>query len=483
MAQTCMLFRSRSITIASRSCLALLMLSTTGVAQSVEEGSTDSVASADDVSNEKEPTNKRKIRFDRAPDAGTSTPSSNENDQGTGPQTSLDELLAYADDHAPSLGTARAQVGIAKANIAAAQPFFPSNPIVGGSIGSRNSAGQSGLEYQVNLSQQIEIAGEPFLRRKAARAETKAATFVEAEVRWQIHVTVHRLHNELLLMRARREQAERFVQFSETLRRIAKGQVDAGEASPLTLLVADADLAQTRSELIDIAQREASTRTQLSSTIGWPQETRLRVVGTLPEVSHAQKTTMLLGKMAESHPSLKARKEAVTARKARLKAQRRSAWPKPTIGGSYAREAGLGGQAAADIWLFNLSLPIPLWRRNPGGVAKAAAEVQLAQSRERQVTTVLERNLERTANSMNAAADRVKLYEQSVIPQLEKNLKSLERAYELGEVNLLQVSQTRQRLLDSSRQYLDARISYFRAAAALEGFVGADLVLSNGKTL
>ena len=38
-----------------------------------------------------------------------------------------------------------------------------------------------------------------------------------------------------------------------------------------------------------------------------------------------------------------------------------------------------------------------------------------------------------------------------------------------------QVSQTRERLLKATREYIDARITYYEAAATLEGLAGTEL--------
>ena len=392
----------------------------------------------------------------------------------------LTELLAYAADHAPALATADAQVALAKAEVTTEAPWFPKNPELSGSMGPRSSAGDTGLQYEVSLTQKLEVSGERGLRKRAAEAEQKVAGSRNGALIWSLHVEVHRLHNELLLMAERRSQAERFVAFSESLQKIAKGQVEAGESSALTLLVADADLAQTRSALLEVRQQESLTRIALAGLVGWPRTKALSVEGELPGRGRAPATEKLLKLMAKHHPSLLVRREAVAARQARLEAERRSAFPDPTIGASYAREPGVGGQASTDIWLFNLSVPLPLWQRNQGGVARAAAELDLARGEATQVERSLENHIQRAATALNSASERVEIYETSVIPQLQKNLNALQKAYELGEVNLLQVSQTRERLLEGTKQYLDARVSYFGAVAQLEGLIGTELFTAGG---
>lgn len=387
----------------------------------------------------------------------------------------LAELLAYAESHAPAIATADARVSVATAGVTTAAPWFPENPELSGSMGPRSSGGNSGVQYEISLAQKLEIGGERGLRKRAAEAEKKFAGSQKAAIAWQLHVEVHRLHNELLLMAERRNQAQRFVVFSESLQKIASGQVKAGESSPLTLLVADADLAQTKSVLLNVLQKEASTKIALAGLVGWPRSKPFHVRGQLPDRTRAPDTEMLLKLMAKHHPTLAVRREAVAASQARLVAERRSVFPDPTIGATYAREPAIGGQPNTEIWQFNLSVPIPLWQRNQGEVARATAELEVARGEAAEATNSLESRVQMAAFALNSASERVELYEKSVIPQLQQNLNSLQRAYELGEVDLLQVSQTRERLLEGTEQYLDARVSYFDAMAQLEGLIGTEL--------
>jgi len=434
---------ARRITIAGRSCLFALLLSSSGWAQE----------SAVKVS-----------------------PSETSGPRGV----SLAELLSHAEANAPLLATAKARVGVATAGVEAEAPWFPQNPQLMVRVGSRSGGGNAGLQYMALLTQKLEIAGERGLRRKAARADEKVAQLGREAARWHLHVEVHRHFNQLLLLAQRRQQAERFVEFSESLQKIAAGQVKAGEEAPLTLLVAEADVAQTKSALLSIQQQESVTQTTLKGLIGWPQEKPLRAQGALPQARSAPSVSELLDLMGKHHPSLQVRREAVKAGHARLRAERRQAWPKPTVGALYGREPGLG-EPDADIMLFHLSVPLPLWRRNQGGIAKAQAEIDVASSQEVELRTRLETELQAAATALDTAAAQVALYEERVMPRLEQNLKALQKAYELGEVDLLQVSQTRQRLLDGSRSYLDARIEYFGARAVLEGYVGTELPETSGE--
>ena len=394
----------------------------------------------------------------------------------------LDEVLVWADAHAPPIRTARARVGAAEATQIEASIALPANPQVGIGAGGRQVGGDVGVELEASVSQQLEVAGEPALRRTWAARQREVAEAEVNEARWLVHVQAHRLFATLLMSEERIAQAARFVEFAQSLRAIAAHKVEAGEAAPLVLLVADADLAQTSMALVSATQQRDQLRAQLSALIGWPaQRSLLSIQGELPPVRPSPEIEALMASMARNHPSLRVRELAVAAQRARHNLAERDAWPQPTLGLSYGREAPvLLGDRAAHIWMFSLTVPLPLWRTNQGERAMAKAQAEIADRERDEAITRLVGELRQAAIALDAAAERVALFQSGVLPQLEKNLALLQRAYELGEVDVTQVSQTREQLLDATSQAITARVTYYEAAATLEGLIGTELWQQEG---
>lgn len=389
----------------------------------------------------------------------------------------LEQLLIFADARSPAIQTARARVGLAQAQVEQSKVYFPANPQLGVSVGGRSSGGATGLELEISAQQQLEVAGEQGLRQRAALDQQRLAKASVNEVRWAIHVEVHRVFVHLLLSRERVAQARRFIDFAQSTREIAAKQVEAGELSPVNLVVAEADLAQTRGALIQAQQEQLSLQAQLIALIGWPGSTLPPIKGQLPEVIAPPALPALLAAMAKHHPSLRAREIAVRASYSQLLLQQREAWPEPTVGLSYGREAAVGPGAGNPnhVWMLSLSVPLPTWQTNQGPRAQAAAEVSIAQRQRDEVATALRAQIIQAALAIDSAMQRVALYQGDIVPRHEQNLQSLKRAYELGEVDIHQVSQTRERLLNATAQYIDARIIYFDAVATLEGLIGAEV--------
>jgi cobalt-zinc-cadmium efflux system outer membrane protein len=387
----------------------------------------------------------------------------------------LEQLLVYADNHSPVIRIAQARVGLAGADIVDAEILFPTNPQLDFGAGVRTIDDATGFKFEVAVQQQFEIAGEPGLRLEAAQDQQRLAIAAVNEIRWSVHVEVHRLFVGLLLVRERMAQAESFVAFSQAMRDTAARQVEAGESSPLILLVADADLAQTRETVISVRQAHRALQAHLEGVIGWPLSYFPPVEGVLPDIRSAPVEEELLRMMAENHPSLRTRELAVVASRGRFLLEERESWPEPTLGFSYGRQSALASEAEVGVWLFNLSLPILMWRTNQGDRARAEADLQVADLEREASVIQLRSDLLLAASALNAAVERVSLYETGIVPQLEQNLALLQRAYELGEVDVHEISQTRERLLNATGRHIDARIAYYETAVALEGFVGTEI--------
>ncbi len=388
-------------------------------------------------------------------------------------EVTLPQLLAYADANAPAIRLARARAARADAEVAAARPLLRRNPFVNLALGARTIGPDAYLETEVTVRQPLEIAGERGLRLRAAEQARKVARAGLDEVRWALHVQVHRLFLDALLARERARVADRVVAFAEDLDRIAAQRIAAGEAPPLDRLVSRTDLARAREQRVEAHRRAEAAAIRLAEVVGWPPDRTLVPAGTLPPIRRARPASDLAQLAAQHHPSFRTRALVVDAAHADVRRARREAWPEPTVGFTYGRE---GGPAPNDnIWLFTLRLPVPLWNRNQGDRARAAADLEIARTERRVLHVQWRRRLERAAAAVDAAAARVEIYGHDVLPSVERNLALLRRAFELGEIDLLTVSQTRERLLASQAQALDARGAYGQALADLEALVGTEV--------
>ncbi len=394
-------------------------------------------------------------------------------DPSTSSEVSLARLLAYADQHAPAIRVARARSRRGDAEVEAASLILQSNPEIEAGVGRRAIGPATFFEAEASIQQRIEIAGERGLRVETAERTREVALSEQDEARWLVHAAVHTLFLDSLIARERVGAAERVVRFSEELQHVAQRRVDAGDDAPLAMLVVRADLAQARERLIAAQLEEKAALLVLAEAVGWPADRPLTPKGTLPPVRAARPVSDLVRLAAQRHPALRTQALAVAEAESRTRLEAREAWPEPTVGFAYAREGG--ESPAPDIGLFTVGLPLPFWNRNQGERARASVALDTARAEQAALGVRLQNRIARAAAAVNAAAQRIKIYGADVIPAVERNLELIRRAYDLGEIDIHDVSQTRERVLDAQSRVIDARSEYSRALADLEAQVGTEL--------
>ncbi len=395
-------------------------------------------------------------------------------DPVTAQQVSLDELLAYADAHAPRVRVGRQQAALGEAEIEAASPWLQDNPELGAAAGGRRIGSTTLFQLELSLEQRIEIAGERGLRLEAAEATRDLARIDLTQARWEVHAEVHALFYDMLLAKKRLGAADQLVAFAESLHDIADKRARAGDTAPFTLLVAQAELAQARQARVAEQQVGAAAELALAAVVGWPTGRLPELRGSLGPVRRAPALSRLEAMALRHHPVLRGMALALRAADAQVRLEDREAWPEPALGVVYARDGEEAGPAT-HLWLGTLSVPLPIWQRNQAGRARARAERELTRAEGGALQATLRARLARAAGAVDAAAARVKIFGTHILPAFERNLGKIKRAYDLGEIDIHEVSQIRERVLATQQQGLAALSDYYRAVAELEALLGTDI--------
>ena len=395
-----------------------------------------------------------------------------------GPKTtpvSLQTILAHADEHAPWMLVGRAQLERGQAAVDGASVVLQDNLISGAMVGPRFSEGDRGIDFQIWLRQPIEIAGERKQRRETAEKVQELTNKELEETQWLVHREVHAAFHTALVARERWKLVDKIVVSTEELLSVAQRRLQAGDISPLAVRLAEGELAQAQQASLTAERGYRASQLDLAEVAGWPPSTLPDPQGELDEPKQAPPVDELLALARRLHPGLAARSSAVDAARARVTLENREAWPEPSIGATYTRESIPSAQLYEHLIQGVVRFPIPTSQRNQAGRAQARADLAARQSEQQAFRQTLETRLTRAAISVNADAKRIAAYGTEILPAFEGNLALLQRAFELGEVDLLQVLVARERLLRIQQDALTAHQDYYRDVAALEAEVGAEV--------
>jgi cobalt-zinc-cadmium efflux system outer membrane protein len=388
---------------------------------------------------------------------------------------SLGGILVHADRHSPVLAVARSTRSRAEAARVAASPLLPSNPELTVAVGPRTGGAGRGLDIQASVTQQIQIAGERGLRIDAAERMVDLTDAEIEQIRWFVHCDVHAAFHSALVEQRRLRLAERVVAFQREVLRFAERQIAAGEVAPLTLRLAEAEVAQAQQVLVGAEQAFLASRIRLAQLSGWPASKPPLPQGQVDEPREPATLARLLTVARQRLPSLRAAAARIQEARARTVLADREAWPKPSLGLQYSRESNPPAEGADDIVMGVVSVPIPSFQRNQAERAQARADQRVAEAELDAASRLLEGQIAEARSEVVAAAERTRAYGAEVLPRFEENLTLLKRAFELGEIDILALSTGRERFLRIQSDALAAQLDYFSALAGLERVVGVDL--------
>lgn len=408
------------------------------------------------------------------PRPATTTDATTEAPIVEGRTVSLAEVLEQARAHAPEVLRAEARLELGVAEREAAAPRLPGNPNLYLGVGGRTNRFGTNVELQAQLSQPFEIAGERRMRLGAAAAYHDALAQRHALVQWQAEVEARAAFYLALVERRRAQTAALAEDFSHAVVEVTDVLVKAGEESPLRLRLARAELAHARQARQEADRRYRAACIRLAERVGSPPDEPLVPRGELPEARSVElergpEVTARRGSSdASEHPAVVAMQAEVDAAEAEAAAARRDAWPHPSLGIYVAREREPGTPITSRVALATISLPLPLWQRNQGARARARARLRIASTERAVLRRTLDRERRRAADALDTAARRLEIYAADVLPRFSENLVLLRRAFELGEIDLLEVFVERERFLRFQDEALDVYVDYIEATRDLE---------------
>ena len=451
-----------STTVISSRCAALLAI--VGLAASAEPPRKNTVREA--------PAPHLRPAAESETDAGVETSAP---EPVPGDDVGLAEILAFADEHSPALSVARSSRAKAAAAKVGASQLLDSNPQVSVAAGPRFGISGVGGDVEASLSQQIQIAGERGARLDAAErfAETTDAQIEQA--RWLVHCDVHAAFHRALVERERLRLADRVVAFQQEVLRIVRKQIAAGETAPLSLRLAEAEVAQATQAAVAARQSFLASRLRLAQLAGWPIARPPIPIGTSDLPRDPPPQERLIAVAQDKQPRLRAAVAAIREAQARSVTADREAWPRPSLGIAYRREGNPTTEGAYDVLMGVVSIPIPSLNTNQGARAEARADVSVAEAELAAARSLLSGQIAESRSEVVAAAQRTQAYGTEILPRFEENLTLLRRSFELGEIDLLALSFGRERFMRIQSDALAAQLDYFVALAGLERLVGVDL--------
>jgi outer membrane protein, heavy metal efflux system len=363
--------------------------------------------------------------------------------------------------------TAEAEVRAARARLAGAAVPLAFNPELSGGAGSRGGDAGRTLEYEVALSQRVELAGQRGARVAAARAALGAAEARLAATRARIAADVRELLGRVEAARLRVEVAAEAQRLAADAASATERRFQAGDVARIDVNGARIELGRAARTALGAEQEHAAAVTELELALGAEPGT-LDVVFELEgeDAGATSPVDALVRDALAARRDVAAARLDVDAAAAEATLAARAAVPTPALGVSVAREE------RAHIVLGTLSVELPLFARGQAERGAASARVDQA----RIALAALER---RAAQEVRLAVERVRAARRTLetfdprsTAALAENLALAARAHQAGQIDLVRYQLLRHEALDARRERIDALEAVNRAAAQLDRALG-----------
>mgnify|MGYP000480517449 CR=1 FL=1 len=274
----------------------------------------------------------------------------------------------------------------------------------------------------------------------------------------------------MIAMRTRElEIARESLAFSREIARIEARRVEVGEVGRASLLVARTDVATWQQEVARVERALQTERALLATAVGLPEGALDNLAPGLPEPADLPSLATLIEQAKASNPRLARLRSEQERASSALDLAKKEARQDITLGYSHERNGVRVGEAVNVLFI---ALPIQLWNRNEGDIARAEASIVASSAQHDQAIAELSQHLTAARARAESAREQTRLYRELVSPEIDANLALLLRAYEEGEIDLVTASMGRAKLLEAEARELQNRQIYLDARLDIEALVG-----------
>ena len=381
---------------------------------------------------------------------------------------SLDEATALALQANPQLAVAmrEREVESGQALQAATRP----NPTLSAEIEDLRSRYRNST---LLISQQLETAGKRDMRMAAADASLAVA---DADIRIaqaETSAKVYAAFYQVLAAQQAQTLATELLQIATTSKETTAKRVLAGKVSPVEETKAKVAEAGSKIELANANQQLTAAKKRLSSLWGKGLDQELAFTAT-GELENFQAIASLNDLMAQlpASPQLKKANLAITQKQAFSNIEKAKQTPDVTLSLGARRNEELGGITQA---IFGLSVPIPLFDKNQGGLQSAKARemqsLDVKTALENQLATELADAYARRQAQVEASV----VYKNDILQGAQSAYEAARKGFEFGKFSFLEVLDAQRTLFQAKTQYIQTLASARLAEADMQNILGLNL--------
>lgn len=390
-------------------------------------------------------------------------------------QVSLEALVSEVLEHNPELNFYRAEIAAAKGERRTAGT--PANPEVSATLGHKRVSGiGDGVAWSVSAQQTIEWPGRVPLRKAMANRQITLAELGLAQFNAALAARTRALAVALFAAQekaaATREVADRF----QSLREVLVQRDPAGLTPTLETRIIEATELMLHRRASEAATAEQAALLELNQLRGRPWAETVKVRRPALSLPPAPALDSLLAAALTNNFELQMRRaelEQQGFKVALAKNERNSSF---SVGPYVAQERTGDNETQIGI---GLTVPLPLWNRNKGGIETAEARQQQAATSLLVTQRQIERQVAEKAMRYQAKLSEMGKWRPDSIEKFQEAAALADRHYRLGAVPIATYVELQKQYLEAVEALLDTKTEALEAAQQLEVLTGLSLSITN----
>lgn len=383
----------------------------------------------------------------------------------------LAQTLALALKHNPELSAFSHELRAGEAGVlqAGALP----NPVLDVSAQNLNNSRlrQDGdRTTSIQIGQLIELGGKRSARIRIAETGRDLANWDYETKRIDVLMRTSQYFIDTLAAQQAALLADESLKLAQDVAGAVGKRVLAGKVSPIEETKARLALSAAQIEMEQIRRQFTIARKNLASMWAEQEPSFERVSGNLEALPALPGYPQLAARIRDN-PDLGRWNTEISRRQATVDAEKAKAVPDVTLSVGRSRFSQFEDHA----YMVGISIPLPLFDRNRGGILEANRRLDKAgdelRAAENRLLTALSEGFQR----LSAIRNEIETLRTDILPGANSAYTGATKGYQLGKFGILDVLDGQRTLFQARSQYLKALTDYHRGHNEIERLTGGPL--------
>lgn len=380
----------------------------------------------------------------------------------------LDEALQVAARHNAILRAKALEVQSTRANeiTAALRP----NPIASYASEQFPGSGDATIQHTMTVGQPIETGGKRQRRIASAQAATRVTTLELDDVRRQVVFQVKKAFNDVLIAQETLALAEQNLRTLGELERLQRIRAEKGDISELELTRIQVQQFAFERDAADARQAVRAAKIALRAAVGPDAVAEdFDLVGQLLFRDLGLRRDDLYRQALANRPDLRA------AEAARAKAEADARLARANASWDFTPQIEYQRIGGADTFGFGVSVPLRVFDRNQGEIARTRAEIGRTEAQRQVVLTQILADLDTALSAATSERSKLTLLRDTYLPKAQRARDTVEFAYRRGGLSLIDFLDAQRAYRETSVEYVRSLGNYWTAVYQLESAVGGSV--------